>query len=275
MRAKSWNDEPEKVVDAIKVMLHSDDAPQQDRKKATTIDEAIKAVKSPLNGIQKRLLKFLLPKGRYYVGRREWAKSWAIKSVEHVRHLYLLLAKKMVEMGNIPDQDLIFFMTPEEIETLAYSKNPKIIFKALRRRKIFTKFDNIKFPELCQGLPQPVKEEPIVRSGDKSFTMTGIAVGCGSIKGKARVVKTLAEANQIEHNEILIVPYTDVGWSPYFPMIGGLVTELGGLISHGAVVAREYGIPCLVGCKNATNLIETGDHVYIDGHKGSVEVTKM
>ena len=99
---------------------------------------------------------------------------------------------------------------------------------------MFPRFSNLNFAELAAGLIKPLEEEPVTSNGDsKTFTIKGIAVGSGSIKGKARVVKTLAEANQIEHNDILIVPYTDVGWSPYFPMIGGLVTELGGLISHG------------------------------------------
>ena len=109
--------------------------------------------------------------------------------------------------------------------------------RALRRRKLFPRFSNLNFAELAAGLIKPLEEEPVTSNGDsKTFTIKGIAVGSGSIKGKARVVKTLAEANQIEHNDILIVPYTDVGWSPYFPMIGGLVTELGGLISHGRTI---------------------------------------
>ena len=129
MRTKSWNDQPENVVDAIKVMLTSEDTPDQEHKKATTIEEAVAGVKMPTNGIQRRLLKFLLPKARYWVGRREWAKSYGVKSMDNLRRLYNLLAKVMVKNGNIPDEDLIFFLTPDEIETLAHSRAPKIIFK--------------------------------------------------------------------------------------------------------------------------------------------------
>lgn len=102
--------------------------------------------------------------------------------------------------------------------------------------------------------------------------MKGTPVGRGSFIGKARVVTTLEEANKIEKGDVLVVPFTDIGWSPYFPLLGGLVTELGGLISHGAVVAREYGLPCVVGCKQATRKIKTGDLVSIDGKTGQVLV---
>ncbi|GFS42055.1 putative phosphoenolpyruvate synthase [Nephila pilipes] len=71
--------------------------------------------------------------------------------------------------------------------------------------------------------------------------------------------------------EILITYCTDIGWSPYFPIISGVVTELGGLISHGAVVSREYGLPCVVGLQGATKKFQTGDYVLLDGKKGILQ----
>ncbi|GBO41624.1 hypothetical protein AVEN_130287-1, partial [Araneus ventricosus] len=71
--------------------------------------------------------------------------------------------------------------------------------------------------------------------------------------------------------EILITYCTDIGWSPYFPIISGVVTELGGLISHGAVVSREYGLPCVVGLQGATKRFQTGDYVLLDGKKGILQ----
>ena len=74
--------------------------------------------------------------------------------------------------------------------------------------------------------------------------------------------------------DVLITISTDIGWSPYFPLLGGVVTELGGLISHGAVVAREYGLPCVVGAVGATAALRTGDRVVIDGRNGTVAKAK-
>ncbi|XP_013383895.1 uncharacterized protein LOC106154170 [Lingula anatina] len=91
-----------------------------------------------------------------------------------------------------------------------------------------------------------------------SVALKGLPVSQGVVRGTARVVTSLQEASQIQPGDILIVPYTDVGWSPYFPLISGLVTELGGLLSHGAVVAREYGLPCVVNIPKATHLFAIG-----------------
>ncbi|CAL1271870.1 unnamed protein product [Larinioides sclopetarius] len=83
----------------------------------------------------------------------------------------------------------------------------------------------------------------------------------------ARVAFDLEEASLLQPGEILVTYSTDIGWSPYFPILGGVVTELGGLISHGAVVSREYGLPCIAGLQGATQQFKTGDYVLLDGNQ--------
>ena len=83
-------------------------------------------------------------------------------------------------------------------------------------------------------------------------------------------LNTLSEFYIFFQGDVLITISTDIGWSPYFPLLGGVVTELGGLISHGAVVAREYGLPCVVGAEGATMAFQSGDQVVIDGTLGTV-----
>jgi pyruvate,water dikinase len=85
-------------------------------------------------------------------------------------------------------------------------------------------------------------------------------------------VNSIAEAATLERGEIMVAAFTDIGWTPYFSLIGGLVTEIGSPLSHGAVVAREYGIPAVVSAKGALRFIKTGDVVQLDGSKGTVEV---
>ena len=106
--------------------------------------------------------------------------------------------------------------------------------------------------------------------------MTGTPVCRGKYQGTARIVTKLSDAKLIQQGDVLITISTDIGWSPYFPLLGGVVTELGGLISHGAVVAREYGLPCVVGAEGATTAFKSGDYVAIDGGLGTVSkfVTK-
>ncbi len=86
-----------------------------------------------------------------------------------------------------------------------------------------------------------------------------------------RVAHTLAEAARLQPGEILVTPITDIGWTPYFSLIGGLVTDLGSAVSHGAVIAREYGLPCVVNTRDGTRFLNSGERVRLDGDKGTVE----
>jgi pyruvate,water dikinase len=86
------------------------------------------------------------------------------------------------------------------------------------------------------------------------------------------VAHTLAEAALLQPGEILVTPITDIGWTPYFSMIAGLVTDLGSAVSHGAVIAREYGLPCVVNTRQGTRFIATGDLIRLDGDSGKVEL---
>ena len=105
--------------------------------------------------------------------------------------------------------------------------------------------------------------------------LKGTAVCEGIVTGKARVARTLTEAFETKPGEILITQYTDIGWSPLFPIIKGLVTEIGGLLSHGSVVAREYGLPCVIAVNGATEVFRTGDDILLDAMKGVVKrITK-
>ena len=96
-------------------------------------------------------------------------------------------------------------------------------------------------------------------------------MSAGIIKAKVRIVTTLSEADDLREGEIMVASFTDIGWTPYFSIISGLITEIGSPLSHGAVVAREYGIPAVVGAKGAKQLLKTGDRIVLDGNKGIIE----
>ncbi len=100
----------------------------------------------------------------------------------------------------------------------------------------------------------------------------GIAVSAGVMTGPARVVKSAETIETVAQGEILVAPFTDPGWTPYFVNAAGLVTALGGPLSHGSIIAREYGIPAVVNVKNITALIKTGQRIKVDGYKGTVTV---
>jgi pyruvate,water dikinase len=101
--------------------------------------------------------------------------------------------------------------------------------------------------------------------------LVGLAVSAGTVEGRARVILDIAEAN-LEAGDILVTAYTDPSWTPLFVAIAGLVTEVGGLMTHGAVIAREYGLPAVVGVEHATRLIQDGQRIRVHGTEGYVEI---
>jgi len=101
--------------------------------------------------------------------------------------------------------------------------------------------------------------------------LAGLPVSSGVVEGRARVITRIEEAN-LEPGDILVTSFTDPSWTPLFVSIQGLVTEVGGLMTHGAVIAREYGLPAVVGVENATKLIRDGQRIRVHGTEGYVEI---
>ena len=112
------------------------------------------------------------------------------------------------------------------------------------------------------------------RTGATTYRLArliGLPVSAGTVEGRARVILDMAEAH-LEVGDILVTAYTDPSWTPVFPTIAGLVTEVGGLMTHGAVIAREYGLPAVVGVDQATRLIPDGQRIRVNGTDGYVEI---
>ena len=145
---------------------------------------------------------------------------------------------------------------------------------------MFPKWDNKTFAEMVTGSPAVVEagEEEggrVVEVVGGGVVVRGTPACPGCVRGPARVVTHLSQAEKIVPGDVLVTVSTDIGWSPYFPILAGVVTELGGLISHGAVVAREYGLPCLVGAQHATDLFRDGDMVCLDTVRGELVKLEM
>ena len=120
----------------------------------------------------------------------------------------------------------------------------------------------------CCGDPEPLPPEPPPAG---LAALQGIPVSGGVVEGPARVARTPAEASAMRPGEILVVPYTDAGWTPYFGVAAGLATEIGGTLSHGAVVARELGLPAVVDLRRATERLRTGQRVRLDADAGVLQ----
>lgn len=267
---KSWQTNPERLVQVLKKIIKMK-AYQERQKTSFSEKDTIAHLKTPLTNGEKRSLKFILPRARRAVGEREFGKSLCVRVADKFKQAYWRLAEKMEQEGRLPEKELLFFLTHREIGQLLETRSPKLLTKAKRRRKLLPKLMTLSFPKYSIGVPKPKEQESFEEQRKLTFTLTGMPICKGRVTGKARVVKTLEEANSIQRDDILIVSYTDVGWTPYFPLLGGLVTEMGGLVSHGAVVAREFQLPCVVNVPNATRLLQSGDDIILDGLAGKIE----
>ncbi|KAK7023471.1 hypothetical protein SK128_006828, partial [Halocaridina rubra] len=218
-----------------------------------------------------RALRFMLPMCRSAIVNREATKSILTKVIDGFRKAYLKLGELMVGEARIPDADLIFFFKHQEIGELLETRSSILIAKAVRRKKLGAWLDSLRFPDISCGIPRPVsgfESRQVENKGD--LVVSGTPVCQGVVTATARVVTKLAEAHTIQNGDVLVTICTDVGWTPYFPLLSGVITEIGGLISHGAVVAREYNLPCVVGANAATLLLQSGDTIVLNATKGSI-----
>jgi pyruvate,water dikinase len=170
--------------------------------------------------------------------------------------------------GALPDADLINFFSMAELSAFVANPDMPAVAQAEARREALVYQQQFEFPEISVGHPRPL-EMRVAQIADG--VVHGRPASRGIVEGVARVAHTLGEAAGLQPGEILITPITDIGWTPYFSLIGGLATDLGSSVSHGAVIAREYGLPCVVNTREGTRYFKTGDKVRLDGDKGTVE----
>lgn len=263
MRVKCWGDDLVGFCEALKGSLISLGKDNTVKTKDWTdyVDEIMASVKpSKRRGIKSQIIK-----ARAGAWTREHTKSCCIQVTNSFRKLYNTMAKMMVEQGIIPDTDLIFFFTKEEIGKLI-AGDKALVKKAMKRRRLYPTQCSLKFKEVYCGKPVPIEDEAIMGKSD----FQGTPASPGIVTGKARIIRSVEDANKLQQGEIMVVSLTDVGWTPYYCLASGLITEIGSCLSHGVVVAREYGLPTIVSVKDIMRSIKDGDVITMDGTKGTV-----
>ncbi|CAM1310114.1 Uncharacterised protein g5350 [Pycnogonum litorale] len=274
LSSDTWSMKPSLLISPLKVLLQLKNSVAT---RKLTVDEAIDKLKIQLTEKAKKELRKNVIDAKENVSYREQIKSLMTRMLHEYRKGFWHLGTMMMTEGRIPTKDLIFFMTPDEIRTLIRTRSPSIIQRAFQRKKMFPKLKEQKFEEISYGWPVPIVEDSVGEETVESLndsTLKGTPVSVGTVKSVACVINNLDEAHRIKPGDILVTVSTDIAWSPYFPSLSGLVTEIGGLVSHGAVVAREYGLPCVVGVRNATSFLNSGDILLVDGTKGLVTKLK-
>ncbi|WP_319419920.1 glycerol-3-phosphate acyltransferase [Pleurocapsa sp. FMAR1] len=193
----------------------------------------------------------------------------------NLRWSFLALEQQWLDRGLIDNSGDIFLLKLEEIVSLVEQDAPTIgqLSQLIKQRKQQWQQDKklTSMPKLIYGKPEAsALITPAVSNSQRKFQ--GIGTGVGQVEGVIKIVYSLEQMTKIDSQTILVVPYTDAGWSPILARAGGLISEVGGRLSHGAIVAREYKIPAVMDLTNATNLLQDGQRVRINGQTGIVEI---
>jgi pyruvate,water dikinase len=269
-----WAEDPAHIIGVLANYLRldrTDAAPDaQFARAARDADLAIKNLTRRVGGPRGWLVGALLRRARALAGYREIPKFVLVFGLAHARHHLWLVGHSLVDAGRIERAEDVFFLTLREArEGLAGRDYHATVVERRASYELEVRRKRIPRVLLSDGTEPEMSMQPAQVAGDD--VLLGTTASPGQVTAKARVVLDPTGA-RIEPGEILVAPSTDPGWTPLFLTAGGLVMEMGGAMSHGAVVAREYGIPAIVGVASATERIRTGDTIEINGAAGAVRI---
>ncbi|WP_394844063.1 phosphoenolpyruvate synthase [Pendulispora brunnea] len=235
-----------------------------------------------LGVLEQTLVRHLVARAQKAARLRERMRTWVTRVLGMLREVFLDADRRLLRLAPELAQDhaalvtsgspiagihSVFFLTVDEIvRALEMSRRDLAPLVRARRAEFARDQGRPDPPSTFIGAPPPVVLPP--SGGD---LLRGVPASAGVVEGRARVILGADRMGELEPGEVLIVHTTDVGWTPLFLMAAGVVTELGGPLSHAAVVAREFGVPSVVSVAFATRIIRTGDRVRVDGDRGVVE----
>jgi phosphoenolpyruvate synthase/pyruvate phosphate dikinase len=213
--------------------------------------------------------KRMIDRVRTFIGYREYPKYGMVSRYFVYKQALLDEAERLVRSGVLRATEDIFFLTFQELHDVV--RTNQVDDELIRRRKdAFRSYQALTPPRVLTSDGEAIAGS-YRRDDLPTGALVGLPVSAGTVEGRARVILDLAEAD-LQPGDILVTAYTDPSWSLLFVAITGLVTEVGGLMTHGAVIAREYGLPAVVGVEHATQLIQDGQRIRVNGTNGYVEI---
>jgi phosphoenolpyruvate synthase/pyruvate phosphate dikinase len=213
--------------------------------------------------------KRMIDRVRTFIGYREYPKYGMVSRYFVYKQALLEEAERLVQAHVLREKEDIFYLTFRELHDVV--RTNQVDDQLIRQRKdAFKSYQALTPPRVLtsdgEGIAGAYRRDDL-----PAGALVGLPVSAGTIEGRARVILDMAEAD-LEAGDILVTAYTDPSWTPLFVAIKGLVTEVGGLMTHGAVIAREYGLAAVVGVEHATRLIRDGQRIRVHGTDGYVEI---
>ncbi len=285
-----WSEKPATLVPMILSNIKNFEPNASNQKFEQGRQEALRKEQELLNRLKqlpdgeqkvketKRVIDFI----RNFIGYREYPKYGMVNRYFVYKKALLKEAEQLVQANVIHEKEDIYYLTFEELrEVVRASKRDCLACiggqqaELVTRQIISKRKDEYKLYEKLTP-PRVITSDGEIITGKykrenlPAEALVGLPVSTGVIEGRARVILNMEDAD-LEDGDILVTSFTDPSWTPLFVSIKGLVTEVGGLMTHGAVIAREYGLPAVIGVENATNLIKDGQRIRVNGTEGYVE----
>ena len=213
--------------------------------------------------------KRMIDRVRTFAGYREYPKYGMVSRYFVYKQALMEEAERLAQAGVIEEKEDVFFLRFDELLDAVHARDAdrQLIRE---RREAFRSYQSLKPPRVLTSEGEMLSGS--YRRGDlPAGAQVGLPVSTGTVEGRARVILDMTEA-KLEPGDILVTAYTDPSWTPLFVAIRALVTEVGGMMTHGAVIAREYGLPAVVGVEGATQCISDGDRIRVNGTDGYVEI---
>ncbi|EOO20398.1 phosphoenolpyruvate synthase [Bacillus cereus] len=272
-----WSEKPTIIIPMILNNIRDFEAGASKRKFEEGLQEALKKEEELVDRLQhlpdgkqkveetKRMIRNI----RNFIGYREYPKYGMINRYFIYKQAILKEAEQLVQNSVIHEIEDIYYLTFEELHEVVRAN--KLDYEVINKRKNEYKlYEKLTPPRVITSDGEIITGK-YKRENLPAEAIVGLPVSSGVIEGRARVILNMEDAN-LEDGDILVTAFTDPGWTPLFVSIKGLVTEVGGLMTHGAVIAREYGLPAVVGVENATKLIKDGQRIRVHGTEGYIEV---
>ncbi|MBI4854547.1 MAG: pyruvate, phosphate dikinase [Acidobacteria bacterium] len=279
-----WNEDPSYLLEQIQIILKSGNSTPPQNKALELRQKAEKEI-SELSLPYRFILKWLIKKARYGAGLRELSKSTLVRAIEPIRKVMLEIGRRMVIDNLLDEPTDIFHLSG--LTTASYllgewsGKGAKELASdnKLERAKFLAQGSEDCFifglnGNLNTSLTTVNQPTLTITETAEGLFLKGLGVASGKASGQARIILHPEEGNLLAPGEILIAPSTDPGWTPLFLRASAVVMEIGGFLSHGAIVAREYGLPAVVNIPNLLSLIKNDDKIIVDGDKGEVIIKR-
>ena len=273
----TWREQPDLVLELLRLSFDGSvaDPGEGEARKAAERKAAARAARQRLSLLKRFLFDRVMALAQTYFRLRENQQFYMMQGVPLVRRTLLTLARRFQEAGLLSEVEDVFFLENKEVRALAAKMaglpTDSPLLPADSRHLVAER--QAEFERNRQiDAPLHLGGEPAYPEAQTSGAPRGVPASRGVVTGRARLVRGPDDFGKVRRGEIIVAPATTPAWTPLFGVAAGLVTEFGGLLSHAGVVAREYGLPAVLGVPDAMRLIQDGDEITVDGDRGEVRI---